>query len=116
MAFRPDGDRPCPRQSNQPGWRSSVKKILHIHDRRQDLAANLAVETIGYAGNADTLRVEELITHMEELPQNHWQSDREFHRAILTASKLRHLCNIAQAPVQPVESVLNIYRNHQRDL
>lgn len=89
------------------------KEILHIYDLRADLEAKLAVEAIKHLTDADILRLEELIALMEELPQNHYQLDREFHRVICDASKLPHLCNIAQALVQSVESVLNIYRREK---
>jgi DNA-binding GntR family transcriptional regulator len=89
------------------------KEILHIYDLRADLEAKLAVQAMEHLTDADILRLEELIALMEELPRNHYQLDREFHRVIISASKLPHLCNIAQALVQSVESVLNIYRRER---
>jgi DNA-binding GntR family transcriptional regulator len=89
------------------------KEILHIYDLRADLEATLAVEAIDNLTDADFLKLEELIAIMEELPQNHYQLDRQFHRVICDASRLPHLCNIAQALVQSVESVLNIYRREK---
>jgi DNA-binding GntR family transcriptional regulator len=89
------------------------KEILHIYDLRADLESKLAVEAIENLTEADILRLEELLALMEELPQNHYQLDREFHQVICAASKLPHLCNIAQALVQSVESVLNIYRRER---
>jgi DNA-binding GntR family transcriptional regulator len=89
------------------------KEILHIYDLRVDLEAKLAVEAIENLTDADILKLEELHAQMEELPQNHYQLDRQFHQIICAASKLPHLCNIAQALVQSVESVLNIYRRER---
>ena len=89
------------------------KEILHIYDLRAELEATLAVEAIDNLTAADIQRLEELLTLMETLPQNHYQLDREFHRVICGASGLPHLCNIAQALVQSVESVLNIYRREK---
>jgi len=89
------------------------KEILHIYDLRADLEAKLAVEAIDNLTEADFLKLEELQAQMEELPQNHYQLDRQFHHVICAASNLPHLCNIAQALVQSVESVLNIYRREK---
>lgn len=89
------------------------KEILHIYELRADLEAKLAVEAIDNLTDADILKLEELQALMEALPQNHYQLDREFHRLICAASKLPHLCNVAQALVQSVESVLNIYRRER---
>lgn len=89
------------------------KEILHIYDLRADLEAKLAVEAIDNLTDTDFLKLEELIARMEDLPLNHYQLDREFHQVICAASKLPHLCNIAQALVQSVESVLNIYRRER---
>jgi len=89
------------------------KEILHIYDLRADLEAKLAVEAIDNLTDADFLKLEELQSRMEELPQNHYQLDRQFHRIICSASNLPHLCDIAQALVQSVESVLNIYRREE---
>lgn len=89
------------------------KEILHIYDLRADLEGKLAVEAIDNLTEADFSKLEELIERMEALPQNHYQLDREFHRVICAASNLPHLCNIAQALVQSVESVLNIYRREK---
>ena len=89
------------------------KEILHIYELRADLEAKLAVEAIDNLTEADILKLEELQALMEALPQNHYQLDREFHHLICAASKLPHLCNIAQALVQSVESVLNIYRRER---
>lgn len=89
------------------------KEILHIYDLRADLEAKLAVEAIDHLSEADFARLEDIHAQMESLPQNHYQLDREFHHIICAASKLPHLCNIAQALVQSVESVLNIYRREK---
>lgn len=89
------------------------KEILHIYDLRADLEAKLAVEAIDHLTDADFSELEKLHAQMEALPQNHYQLDRQFHHVICTASKLPHLCNIAQALVQSVESVLNIYRREK---
>ena len=89
------------------------KEVLHIYDLRADLEAKLAVEAIDNLTESDFLKLEELQARMEELPQNHYQLDRQFHSIICAASKLPHLCNIAQALVQSVESVLNIYRREK---
>jgi DNA-binding GntR family transcriptional regulator len=89
------------------------KEILHIYDLRVDLEAKLAVEAIDNLTEADLLKLEELIELMETIPRNHYQLDREFHRVICAASNLPHLCNIAQALVQSVESVLNIYQREK---
>ena len=89
------------------------KEILHIYNLRADLEAKLAVEAIENLTDADIVKLEELQALMEELPQNHYQLDRQFHRIICDASNLPHLCNIAQALVQSVESVLNIYRREK---
>ena len=88
----------------------TIKEVLHIYDLRADLEATLAVEAIDNLTDADFLKLEELHAMMADIPQNHYQLDRQFHYVILSASKLPHLCNIAQALVQSVESVLNIYR------
>jgi DNA-binding GntR family transcriptional regulator len=90
------------------------KEILHIYDLRADLEAKLAVEAIENLTAADFDKLEELLTSMEALPQNHYQLDRQFHQIICDASNLPHLCNIAQALVQSVESVLNIYRREKK--
>ncbi len=89
------------------------KEILHIYDLRADLEAKLAVEAIDNLTDADFATLEDLHARMETMPQNHYQLDREFHHVICAASKLPHLCNIAQALVQSVESVLNIYRREK---
>lgn len=89
------------------------KEILHIYDLRVALESKLAVEAIDNLTDADFLKLEELHARMEEFPQNHYQLDRQFHYVICSASKLPHLCNIAQALVQSVESVLNIYRREK---
>jgi DNA-binding GntR family transcriptional regulator len=86
------------------------KEILHIYDLRANLEAKLAVEAIDNLTDADFAALEDLHARMETMPQNHYQLDRQFHHVICAASKLPHLCNIAQALVQSVESVLNIYR------
>jgi DNA-binding GntR family transcriptional regulator len=67
------------------------KEILHIYDLRADLEATLAVEAIDNLTDADFLKLEELIAIMEELPQNHYQLDRQFHRVICDASRLPHM-------------------------
>ncbi len=89
------------------------KEILHIYDLRVDLEAKLAVEAIENLTEADMLRLEELLDQMNQLPLNHYQLDRQFHKIICDASNLPHLCNIAQALFQSVESVLNIYRREK---
>jgi len=89
------------------------KEILHIYDLRVALESKLAVEAIDNLTDTDFLKLEELHARMEEFPQNHYQLDRQFHHVICSASKLPHLCNIAQALVQSVESVLNIYRREK---
>ncbi len=89
------------------------KEILHIYDLRADLEVALALEAIENLTEADMLKLEELQAHMEALPPNHYQLDRQFHHVISSASNLPHLCNIAQALVQSVESVLNIYRREK---
>ncbi len=91
----------------------TIKEVLHIYDLRVELEATLAVEAIDNLTDADFLKLEELQAMMEKIPQNHYQLDRQFHYVILNASKLPHLCNIAQALVQSVESVLNIYRRER---
>lgn len=89
------------------------KEILHIYDLRADLEAKLAVEAIDNLTEADFRKLEDLLDQMERLPHNHYQLDRQFHQIICDASNLPHLCNIAQALVQSVESVLNIYRREK---
>ena len=89
------------------------KEILHIYDLRANLEAKLAVEAIDNLTDADFATLEDLHARMEALPQNHYQLDREFHHVICAASRLPHLCNIAQVLVQSVESVLNIYRREK---
>jgi len=89
------------------------KEILHIYDLRVALESKLAVEAIENLTDADFLKLEKLHARMEEFPLNHYQLDRQFHHVICSASKLPHLCNIAQALVQSVESVLNIYRREK---
>lgn len=86
------------------------KEILYIYELRADLEAKLAVEAIDNLTGADIAKLEELLDEMDRLPPNHYQLDRQFHKIICEASNLPHLCNIAQALVQSVESVLNIYR------
>ncbi len=89
------------------------KEILHIYDLRVDLESKLAVEAIDNLTAADIRKLEALQARMEELPQDHYQLDRQFHSIICAASHRPHLCNIAQALVQSVESVLNIYRREK---
>ena len=89
------------------------KEILHIYDLRADLEAKLAVEAIDNLTEGDFRKLEELLDQMDQLPSNHYQLDRQFHKIICDASNLPHLCNIAQALVQSVESVLNIYRREK---
>ena len=86
------------------------KEILHIYDLRVNLEVKLAVEAMHNLSEADIVRLEELNAAMEELPKNRYQYDRQFHYLIYDASNLPHLCNIAQALILSVESVLNIYR------
>ncbi len=89
------------------------KEILHIFDLRVNLEATLAVEAMKNLTQADILALEELHAAMEELPPNHYWFDRQFHCLIHEASNLPHLCNIAQALIFSVESVLNIYRRER---
>lgn len=89
------------------------KEVLHIYDLRVDLESKLAVEAIANLTEVHFRRLEDLLSRMEELPPNHYQLDRQFHHIICSASRLPHLCNIAQALVQSVESVLNIYRREK---
>jgi DNA-binding GntR family transcriptional regulator len=89
------------------------KEVLYIYDLRVDLEAKLAVEAIDNLTEADMRQLEDLQARMEALPRDHYQLDRQFHAVICAASKLPHLCNIAQALVQSVESVLNIYRREE---
>jgi DNA-binding GntR family transcriptional regulator len=89
------------------------KEILYIYELRASLEAKLAVEAIDKLTDFDIRKLEELQAAMEALPQNHYQLDRQFHKVICDASKLPHLCGIAQAMVQSVESVLNIYRREK---
>lgn len=89
------------------------KEILHIYDLRAELEVTLALEAIENLTEADFNKLKELQALMEALPPNHYQLDRQFHHVINSASNLPHLCNIAQAMVQSVESVLNIYRREK---
>lgn len=89
------------------------KEILHIYDLRADLEAKLAVEAIENLTEEDFQKLEDLLDQMDQLPSNHYHLDRQFHKIICDASNLPHLCNIAQALVQSVESVLNIYRREK---
>ena len=86
------------------------KEILHIYDLRVDLEAKLAVEAMENLSDSDISKLEELHATMEELPNNHYHYDRQFHYLIYEASNLPLLCNIAHTLIQSVESVLNIYR------
>ncbi len=89
------------------------REILYIYSLRADLESKLAVEAIDNLTGDDFFELDRLCSDMEKLPQNHYQLDRKFHQIIREASKLPHLCNIAQAMVQSVESVLNIYRREK---
>ncbi len=86
------------------------KEILHIYDLRVDLEGKLAVAAMENLTDEDISKLEQLHATMMELPKNHYHFDREFHNLIYEASKLPHLCHIAQALILSVESVLNIYR------
>ncbi|MBU1695755.1 MAG: GntR family transcriptional regulator [Proteobacteria bacterium] len=86
------------------------KEVIHIYDLRVDLESKLAVEAMENLSASDISKLEKLHATMEELPKNHYHFDRQFHCLIYEASNLPHLCNIAQALIQSVESVLNIYR------
>ncbi|MCP4020883.1 MAG: GntR family transcriptional regulator [Desulfobacteraceae bacterium] len=86
------------------------KEVLHIYDLRVDLESKLAVEAMQYLNKSDITKLEALNASMEELPNNRYKYDRQFHYHIYEASQLPHLCNIAQALILSVESVLNIYR------
>ena len=90
------------------------KEILHIYDLRAELESKLAVEAIDNLTEDDFRKLEELLDEMDKLPRNHYELDRQFHKVICRASKLPHLCGIAQALVQSVESVLNIYRREKK--
>jgi len=89
------------------------KEILYIYELRAALEAKLAVEAIDNLTEEDLRKLEELLDQMDQLPHNHYQLDRQFHKVICDASNLPHLCNIAQALVQSVESVLNIYQREK---
>ncbi|MEN8251843.1 MAG: GntR family transcriptional regulator [Bacteroidota bacterium] len=89
------------------------KEVLHIYDLRMDLEAKIAVEAMKNITDKDLLKLEELHKIMGELPGNHYQYDRQFHHLIYEVSNLPHLCNIAQALILSVESLLNIYRREQ---
>lgn len=89
------------------------KEILHIYDLRANLETKLAVEAIDHLTADDIRRLDDLLAQMEGLPRDHYHLDRQFHQIICDASKLPHLCNVAQALVQSVESVLNIYRREK---
>jgi len=89
------------------------KEVLHIYELRVEIESKLAMEAIEHLTEDDFRRLEDLLEQMETLPRNHYQLDRQFHQTICEASHLPHLCNIAQALVQSVESVLNIYRREK---
>jgi len=86
------------------------KEILHIYDLRVELESKLAVEAMENLTVSHFTKLEEILAAMKELPKNHYHFDRQFHWLIYEASNLPRLCNIAQALIQSVESVLNIYR------
>lgn len=86
------------------------KEVLYIYDLRVDLEVKIAVEAMNNMKDKDLLKIEELHKIMGELPEDHYQYDRQFHCLIYEASNLPHLCNIAQALILSVESLLNIYR------
>ena len=89
------------------------KEILHIYDLRVDIEAKLAVEAMENLTDADILKLEKLHEIMGKFPKDHYSFDRQFHCLIYEASNLPHLCNIAQALLLSVESVLNIYRREK---
>ena len=89
------------------------KEVLHIYDLRVNIEVKLAVEAMGNLTDADILKLEKLHAIMMEFPKDHYNFDRQFHYLICEASNLPHLCNIAQALLLPVESMLNIYRREE---
>ena len=89
------------------------REVTHIFRLRIDIETRLAVEALAHLKAADVRKLEKLHAAMELLPQDHYQHDRQFHTLIYEASGLPHLCNISQALILSVESLLNIYRRER---
>ena len=96
------------------GTPPTQKEILHIYDLRIDLEVKLAVEAMGNITDIDILKLEELHVAMQEIPNNHYHIDSNFHFLIYDASNLPHLCNIAKILRGSAESLLNIYRREKK--
>ena len=86
------------------------KEILHIYDLRVDLESTLAVAAMDHLTDADISTLEKLHTTMITLPENHYHLDRQFHNIIYKASNLPYLCQIDQALILSLESILNTYQ------
>lgn len=86
------------------------KEIHHIYDMRVSLEVTLAQEAMKHLTKADHEVLKSLLKTMEGLPKYHYHYDRQFHNHIYDASRMPHLCTIAQTLALSVESLLNIYQ------
>ncbi|MDY0220322.1 MAG: GntR family transcriptional regulator [Desulfobacterium sp.] len=86
------------------------QEITHIYDLRVDLEVKLALEAMKNLGKAEFKNLDNLLKTMEDLPEDHYIYDHEFHNQIYKASNLPHLVGIAQTLSLSVESVLTVFR------
>lgn len=91
------------------------KEIEHIYRIRVDLEIKLALEAMENLKKKDFKKLERLNDEMQQMGDNYYNLDREFHNTIYNASNLPHLCDIVQKLILPVEVYLNINRQEIND-
>ncbi|MDY0223415.1 MAG: GntR family transcriptional regulator, partial [Desulfobacterium sp.] len=62
------------------------KEIFHIYDLRVDLEVKLALEAMKNLGKAEFKNLDNLLKIMENLPEDHYIYDHEFHNQLYKAS------------------------------